>query len=159
MVRSLFLRWNYHERTREKQESSEFHSRRVPSTTAKLFWAGLILNDTLGRDKVASIASERIDTLFGLAKRTYSHDPDLAQQYVDVALRIASKCRVRIPKEYRLQVCRRCKSFLVPGRSCRVRMRQRREPHIVITCLVCREVRRIPIGKRPSTVKTKISGT
>lgn len=97
------------------------------------------------------IASERIDILFNLARGTSSEDPVLAQRYVDIALRIAMRCRVRIPREYRMQVCKKCHGFLIPGETCRVRIRQRREPHIAITCLRCGTIKRMPIGRKRST--------
>jgi len=94
------------------------------------------------------IARQRIQTLFRLANETFHEDPSLAQRYVDLARRIAMAARVRLPKEYRRQVCRHCKSFILPGVNCRVRTRQEREPHVVITCLNCGKKTRIPLRKR-----------
>jgi len=97
------------------------------------------------RGETRRIAIERIGILFDMARRTFPSDPALAQRYVDTALRIATRCRVRLPREYRLHVCRKCNGFLVPGETCRVRIRQRREPHVAITCLKCGAIKRIPI--------------
>ncbi|MEM3578257.1 MAG: ribonuclease P [Candidatus Bathyarchaeia archaeon] len=94
------------------------------------------------------IAMQRIHTLFRLAKETYREDHALAQRYVDIARRIAMAAKVRLPKEYRRQVCRHCKSFILPGVNCRVRIRQWREPHVVITCLECGKHMRIPLRSR-----------
>ncbi|MEM3725393.1 MAG: ribonuclease P [Candidatus Bathyarchaeia archaeon] len=91
------------------------------------------------------LALSRIRTLFSLAEETYSEDPVLAQRYVDIARRIAMAARVRLPKEYRRQVCRHCKSFILPGVNCRVRIKQRREPHVVVTCFNCGKHMRIPL--------------
>lgn len=96
---------------------------------------------------IKHIARQRIQALFLLAKETYPKDPDLAQRYVDVARRIAMAAKIPLPKEYRRQVCRHCKSFILPGVSCRVRIKQRREPHIVITCLKCGKPMRIPLER------------
>ncbi|MEM2093199.1 MAG: ribonuclease P [Candidatus Bathyarchaeia archaeon] len=86
---------------------------------------------------VKRIAMQRIQTLFTLAIEIYKEDPQLAQRYVDIARRIAMASRIRLPTEYKRQVCRHCKSFILPGVSCRVRIKQRRESHVVITCMKC----------------------
>ena len=92
-----------------------------------------------------NIAMQRIQTLFQLAKQTYHEDPALAQRYVDLARKIAMAAKVRLPREYRRQVCRHCKSFILPGVNSRVRIKKRREPHVVITCLNCGKHMRIPL--------------
>jgi len=94
------------------------------------------------------IAMQRIRTLFHLARETVHEDPALAQRYVDIARKVAMAAKVRLPKEYRSQVCRHCKSFILPGVNCRVRIKQRREPHMVITCLNCGKQMRIPLKRK-----------
>lgn len=94
------------------------------------------------------IAMQRIQTLFRLANETFSENHALAQRYVDIARRIAMGARIRLPKEYRRQVCRHCKSFILPSVNCRVRIQQRREPHIVITCQNCGKAMRLPLRKK-----------
>ncbi len=97
---------------------------------------------------IRNIALLRIEKLFNLAREVIHTDPTLAQRYVHIARKVAMAARVRLPQEYRQQVCRTCKSFILPGVNCRVRIRQKREPHIVITCLDCGEQMRIPLKKR-----------
>lgn len=94
------------------------------------------------------IAIQRIHRLFRLAREIINEDPALAQRYVNMARKVAMTARVPLPKEYRHQVCRHCKSFILPGVNCRVRIKQRREPHLVITCLNCGEQMRIALRKR-----------
>lgn len=91
------------------------------------------------------IALQRIHVLFGLAKETIHEDPQLAQTYVKVARKIAMATRLRLPKEYRRLICRHCKGFILPGVNCRVRIRQRREPHMVVTCFNCGKHSRMPL--------------
>jgi len=93
------------------------------------------------------IAMQRVKTLFRMAREVFSEDQALAQRYVDLARKIAMSARIRLPKEYRRQVCRHCKGFILPGANCRVRIQRRREPHVVITCLGCGKHMRIPLGK------------
>jgi len=97
---------------------------------------------------VGSIARQRVQTLFGLARETLGQDPLLAQRYVDIARRIAMAAKIRLPRQYRSQICRHCKGFMMPGASCRVRVRQLREPHVAITCLKCGKQTRIPLSKK-----------
>jgi len=94
------------------------------------------------------IAKQRVQTLFSLAKGTIHEDPALAQHYVDTARKVAMAAKIRLPKEYRRQVCKHCKSFVLPGVNCRVRLKQRREPHIVITCLKCGGHTRIALANK-----------
>lgn len=93
-------------------------------------------------------ALHRIHNLFRLARETIHEDPDLAQRYVEVARRIAMRARVRVPKKYRRLICKHCKSFIFPGVNCRVRIRSRREPHVVVTCLNCGAHTRLPLKRR-----------
>ena len=94
------------------------------------------------------IARKRIHTLFSLAREIVHDDPALAQHYVDTARKIAMAARIRLPNGYRRQVCKHCKGFMLPGVSCRVRLKQRREPHLVVTCLRCGGQTRIRLAKR-----------
>lgn len=93
------------------------------------------------------IALKRVKKLFRLAGKMVSSDPELAQRYVDIARKVAMAVRLRLPREYRRQVCRHCKSFIFPGVNCRVRITQRREPHVVFTCLNCGKSMRFPVRR------------
>ncbi|NIP66554.1 hypothetical protein GWN63_00310 [Candidatus Bathyarchaeota archaeon] len=99
-------------------------------------------------DTTKEIALQRIHVLFRLAKETIRDDPQLAQRYVNVARKVAMRTRTPLPKEYRHLICRYCKSFILPGVNCRVRIQQRREPHMVITCFNCGQHTRIPLKDR-----------
>lgn len=99
------------------------------------------------------IAIQHVRKLFHLARESIHEDPTLAQRYVNIARKVAMAARVRLPREYRRQVCRYCKSFILPGVNCRVRIKQRREPHVVITCLNCGRQMRMPLGKRKEKTK------
>lgn len=91
------------------------------------------------------IAMERIHELFGLADEVFSKDPARAQRYVDLARRIAMRTRIRLPRDLRRRICKRCKGFLVPGVTSRTRIRQRRESHVAITCISCGAVTRLSL--------------
>ena len=92
------------------------------------------------------IAQERVKTLFNLAEQAFRENPQQAQRYVELARKIAMRARIRLPRELRRRVCRRCNAYLVPGATSRTRIRQEREPHVAVTCLRCGAVTRIPLG-------------
>lgn len=101
----------------------------------------------MSRRRVDEVALQRIERLFSLAEEVYREEPALAQRYVDLARRVAMRAQLSLPREFRRRVCRGCGAFLVPGWSSRVRVRQRREPHVSITCLRCGRTYRIPLGR------------
>ncbi|HOX34290.1 MAG TPA: ribonuclease P protein component 4 [Methanoregulaceae archaeon] len=89
------------------------------------------------------IAKERIDRLFSQAQAVFASHPRLSDRYVEIARKIAMRQRVRISRVFRRKFCRRCSSYLVPGKTSRVRIRSGR---VVVTCLVCKARRRYPVG-------------
>lgn len=90
------------------------------------------------------IARERVDTLFTLAERVFPYDRDLANRYVEIALAVQQKAKIKLPKSWKRRYCKRCHSFLVPGVNARVRLRSRPYPHVVIKCLECGHIMRYP---------------
>ncbi|MEM2143893.1 MAG: hypothetical protein QW279_00905 [Candidatus Jordarchaeaceae archaeon] len=89
------------------------------------------------RKEVERISRERIEYLMRLADEVFLEDPESAQRYVNLSRRISMKNKVRIPRVWRRRICRSCKSFLWPGVNCRVRLRTKRQPHVVVTCFKC----------------------
>ena len=98
--------------------------------------------------KAKQIAQQRIKILFQQAKETFRENPQLSRRYIEIARRIAMATRMRLPTVYRRQICKSCHSLLVQGENCRVRIRQRREPHVVITCLSCGHKTRMPLRQK-----------
>jgi ribonuclease P protein subunit RPR2 len=91
------------------------------------------------------IAMERIEVLFALAERNSKEHPELSDRYVERALKIAMRTRVRIPGVLRRRYCRRCHAYLVPGVNMRVRVHGGK---VVVTCLSCGYQRRYRVVKR-----------
>lgn len=88
------------------------------------------------------IARERIERLFKEAeKRAKQGRIELANRYVELARKISMKYLVRIPKEYKIRFCKKCHSYLLPGKNCRIRLQKHK---IVITCLNCKKIMRYP---------------
>jgi ribonuclease P protein subunit RPR2 len=102
---------------------------------------------------VIDIALQRIDELMRLAIEAAPMDMALANRYVEMATRLATRHRVRPPPELRRMVCRKCGSLLLPGRTSRVRVRQNRSPHTTVTCLGCGTIKRYGYSKGSSWKK------
>jgi ribonuclease P protein subunit RPR2 len=99
------------------------------------------------------IARQRIQILFGQAKQVYKNNPELATQYVKSARRIAMAAKIQLPVEFRRQTCKDCNALLIVGSNCRVRVKQKREPHVVITCLNCSNKTRIMLKTKKEHVQ------
>jgi len=97
--------------------------------------------------ELRDLARQRIRILLSLADNVVRRDQELARRYVALALRLAAKARLRLPRDVRRRYCRRCKVPLIPGFTARVRIRGRRQKHLVVTCLKCGYVRRYVTAK------------
>ena len=101
------------------------------------------------------IAKQRIHLLFQQAEEVRRENPQLASRYVTVARKIAMAAKIRLPPEYKRRICKNCNALLVPGENCRVRVKQRREPHVVVTCFACGHQMRVLLRKRKEAVKVE----
>jgi len=100
---------------------------------------------------IKQIARQRIQKLFDEAKALGKTDPKRAATYIESARKIGMAARIRLPTEFRRQTCKNCNALLVQGFNCRVRVKQKREPHVVITCLNCGNQTRIMLKKKTET--------
>jgi ribonuclease P protein subunit RPR2 len=110
------------------------------------------------------VAKERVERLFTLAERVFPYEPALADRYVEIALAVQQKAKIRLPRKWKRRYCRRCHSFLVPGVNARVRLRDRPYPHVVIKCLNCGHIMRYPYlreqkGRRKNSREGEVNGT
>ena len=83
------------------------------------------------------IAVQRIGILLSKARETIKDDAELSKRYVYLARKIAMKAKVRIPRKWKLWICKKCNTYLLPGYNARVRIRENRMSHLIITCLNC----------------------
>ena len=96
-------------------------------------------------EKYKRLAAERVERLFELAEGVFQVRPALADRYVQLAWHLATRYNLRFPPHMKRRFCRRCKSFWMPGVTCRVRTRPK-PARIVITCLKCGRIVRLPCG-------------
>ncbi|MHA1338920.1 MAG: ribonuclease P protein component 4 [Promethearchaeota archaeon] len=94
------------------------------------------------KEVIKQIALERIEYLMELALKIYPDCPELANRYVIHARNYSMAAQVRIPKKYKRYICHKCKKLMVPGYSCRIRIKscKGRGSHLIITCLNCNNI-------------------
>jgi ribonuclease P protein subunit RPR2 len=97
---------------------------------------------------IKDIARQRIDILYAQAQSVAKEDPKLASEYIGMARRIAMAAKIRLPLEFRRTTCKECNALFMHGVNCRVRVKQKREPHVVVTCLNCGKQTRYMLNKK-----------
>lgn len=93
-----------------------------------------------------TIARERIAILFAEAAQAFRAHPGRAHRYAQIARRIAMRYNIRLPKDLKRRLCKKCYAYLVPGANMRVRARPSQQA-VIFTCGECGAVSRIPYRK------------
>src|SRR3989344_8337821 len=95
-----------------------------------------------GSDKKEAL--EKINLLFYEAESQFKKNPSLSNRYVDIARKIAMKYNIRIPRELKRKFCRHCYHYLVPDKTCRVRIHKSR---VIYYCFNCKKFMRFMLKK------------
>ncbi|MDH2907251.1 MAG: RNase P subunit [Candidatus Nitrosotalea sp.] len=96
---------------------------------------------------------ERMKILIKNAISNVRSNPELAERQAILAKRLCTKYRIRMPYELRMNYCKKCKKFIVPGFTARIRMGRSTIKSIRVTCSFCNHTYRkiikkqIPIGQ------------
>ncbi len=93
------------------------------------------------------IALERIYLLINSAISNTRSNPILAQRQANLARRISTHHRIKLPYELRINFCKQCKSFIVPGINSRIRLGRTNLKSIRITCNFCEKTYRKVIAQ------------
>ena len=93
------------------------------------------------------IALERMYILINNAISNARSNPDLAQRQASLARRISAHHRIKMPYELRINFCKKCKNFIVPGINSRIRLGRTRLKSIRITCNFCENTYRKVIAQ------------
>uniref|UniRef100_A0A7C2ZMZ5 Ribonuclease P protein component 4 n=1 Tax=Ignisphaera aggregans TaxID=334771 RepID=A0A7C2ZMZ5_9CREN len=99
---------------------------------------------------VKRIALERIYILFGLGVNAARRgDIGLARRYGELIYRIATRVRVKIPRNIKRWICKECRAVMVPGVNAMVRTRREGKTlRIVTRCLSCGWIHRYEFLRR-----------
>jgi len=93
------------------------------------------------------IALERMYILVKTAISNARSDPNLAEKQANLARRISTRYRIRMPYELRINFCKKCKKFIVPGINSRIRVGRTPLKSIRITCNFCEHTYRKVIAQ------------
>ena len=93
------------------------------------------------------IALERMYILVKTAISNARSDPNLAEKQANLARRISTRYRINKPYELRLNFCKKCKKFIVPGINSRIRIGRTPLKSIRITCNFCEHTYRKVIAQ------------
>ncbi|KAI8494968.1 Ribonuclease P protein subunit p21 [Branchiostoma belcheri] len=88
---------------------------------------------------------QRMNFLYQMAHTVMSTNPNnvqLARFYTSTLKKVSKTSVQRQDPSVKRTICKRCDSLLIPGVTATVRIRAKREKHVVVTCLECRMVRR-----------------
>jgi len=88
------------------------------------------------------IAIKRMKVLFNIALLNARNNPEIAQKQALIIKGISMKFKIAMPPEIRSSFCKKCKKFIVPNISSRVRFGKGNEKSICITCNFCNHVYR-----------------
>ncbi|MDE1829497.1 MAG: RNase P subunit [Thaumarchaeota archaeon] len=83
------------------------------------------------------LVMERMQILIQNALSNARRNPELAERQASLAKRMSMKYRVRMPYELRMNFCKKCKKFIVPGFTARIRLGRSDVKSIRITCKFC----------------------
>lgn len=91
---------------------------------------------------IKDIAYQRIQLLLNLAEdeARQSH-LEQSNRYAYLARKIGMRYRIRLPRELKRRICKRCNSYLLPGKTSRVRLKG---VNVTVTCLNCGNQMRYP---------------
>jgi len=92
---------------------------------------------TRDREKQGSIALERIVRLIELAdKEAREGNLGQADKLIELARKINTKTKTRIPKELKRKYCKHCYCYLMPGKTSKTRINSKQK-RVEIACLKC----------------------
>ena len=83
------------------------------------------------------IATKRMEILYNNALLNARNNPELAQKQALIIKKISMKFKIKMPIEIRSSFCKKCKKFIVPNISSRVRVGQSNVKSISVTCNFC----------------------
>jgi ribonuclease P protein subunit RPR2 len=97
---------------------------------------------------IKDLIIERMQILIKNAISNAKSNPELTERYAALAKRFCTKYRIRMPYELRMNFCKKCKKFIVPGFTARIRIGRSKVKSIRITCGFCNHTYRKIIKKQ-----------
>ncbi|XP_071485135.1 ribonuclease P protein subunit p21-like [Diadema antillarum] len=97
------------------------------------------------KGKTLSEGHQRMNYLYQAAHCVLTQNPEnsqLARFYIETMRRVSAKLVMRLQPDIKRTVCKKCSALLVPGVTATVRVRGRRQRHVVVRCLDCGTIKR-----------------
>lgn len=92
--------------------------------------------------EMVSTARERMEILLTHARnQALSGNIEYSHRYVNHAMKIGMRYNIRMPSAFHGEFCRKCRFYLMPGRTSRIRLTRGK---LTSTCLHCGNLRRYP---------------
>lgn len=85
------------------------------------------------RSTLKQMAMQRAVKLINMA----CNQDGFSNQHIQTAKKIISKYKLKIPYEYKILLCKKCKQFIIPGKNSRIRIGRANVKAIRITCNLC----------------------
>ena len=82
---------------------------------------------------VKGVVLERIRLLFSFAEKEAKNKPEKSRRYISLARRLATRFRLRLPKEFKRRFCKKCNTYWIPGFNVKVRLKPA-EKRIIYAC-------------------------
>jgi ribonuclease P protein subunit RPR2 len=93
------------------------------------------------------IATQRILILFENAVSNARNNPQLAERQAQIARKISMRFKIKMPWQIRISFCKKCKRFIVPSISSKVRIGRSNVRAVRITCSFCNHTYRKTIAQ------------
>ena len=84
-----------------------------------------------------TIALERMEILMKNSIFNARSNPQLAERQAFLAKKISTKYRIPMPYEMKICFCKKCKSFIAPGITSKIRVGRSSLKSIRVTCWYC----------------------
>lgn len=97
------------------------------------------------KKQTKEIARERIALLFEEAGKAFPKSPERAKRYVELARKISTRTKTKMPAMLKRRFCKKCGAYLVPGNNAKIRIKNKA---IIITCLECKALSKLPFGRK-----------
>lgn len=99
------------------------------------------------KQSTKTIGLERMEILMKNAISNHKKFPKLSQRQAYLAKKISTRYRIPMPYEMKMNFCKKCKNFIVPGISSRIRVGRTSLKSIRITCSFCEHTYRKVIAQ------------
>ena len=92
--------------------------------------------------KIKAKFKRDVENLLDMAQKTYTKDPKLADRYSYIAYRIILSKKLKLDRDKKVLICKKCTKILIPGKTASVRVSG---GFVTYKCLNCSSVRRLRI--------------